>query len=154
MKKHEQIVQHAEHLCQSRGTRLTTKRKAVLTGLINSQRALSAYELIDECRENLKEKLPAMSMYRILEFLEQEQLVHKLKLANRYVACTHITCDHDHGIQQFLICVECYQVQETSVSKSVLTTLKKSIQKVGFEMVSPQLEISCVCSDCAAAANS
>lgn len=149
MKKQKRILEHAEQLCQSRGTRLTKKRKAVLSGLLNSQRALSAYELIDDCRDNLAEKLPPMSMYRILDFLEQEQLVHKLKLANRYVACTHITCDHKHEVPQFLICVQCYQVEETSVSKSMLTSLKKNIRNVGFEMVSPQLEISCLCGDCA-----
>ena len=37
-----------------------------------------------------------MSIYRILEFLESQQLVHKLKLTNRYVACVHITCNHEH----------------------------------------------------------
>jgi len=112
---------------------------------------MSAYELIDDCRENLQEKLPPMSMYRILDFLEQEQLVHKLKLAKRYVACTHITCDHQHEVPQFLVCIQCYKVEEASVSKSMLSTLKRNIKNVGFELVSPQLEISCLCADCAAA---
>lgn len=144
----ETIIEHAQSQCQHRGTRLTDKRKAVLTGLLNSQQALSAYELIDVCRETLGEKLPAMSMYRILEFLEGEQLVHKLKLANRYVACTHISCDHQHEVPQFLICIECYRVEETAISKSILDTLHGSVKKVGFELVSPQLEINCVCGDC------
>ena len=104
--------------------------------------------LIDVCREELGEKLPPMSMYRILDFLEQEELVHKLKLANRYVACTHITCDHQHEVPQFLICVECYRVEETAMSKSMLDSLKGNVKKVGFELVSPQLEINCICGDC------
>ena len=148
VRKLDKIVNHAETQCQSRGTRLTKKRKAVLAGLLSSQRALSAYELIDSCRENLGEKLAPMSMYRILEFLEQEQLVHKLKLANRYVACTHITCDHKHEVPQFLICIQCYKVEEASVSKSMVSALKRNIQNVGFELVSPQLEISCLCGSC------
>lgn len=145
----KKIIEHAQTQCQQRGTRLTDKRKSVLTGLLRSQQALSAYELIDVCREKLGEKLSPMSMYRILEFLEEEQLVHKLKLANRYVACTHITCDHQHEKPQFLICIQCYRVEETGISKSMLSTLQSNVKKVGFEMVSPQLEINCLCGDCA-----
>lgn len=148
MEKIQEIIEHAEGQCQIRGTRMTGKRKAVLSGLLSAGQALSAYELIDICRENLGEKLPPMSMYRILEFLDQEGLVHKLKLANRYVACTHITCDHQHEVSQFLICVECYRVEETAISKSMLDSLKGNVKKVGFQLVSPQLEISCICGDC------
>jgi len=144
----KKIIEHAETQCQHRGTRLTDKRKTVLMGLLRSQQALSAYELIDVCREKLGEKLSPMSMYRILEFLEEEQLVHKLKLANRYVACTHITCDHQHEVSQFLICIQCYRVEETGISKSMLSSLKSNVKKVGFELVSPQLEINCLCGDC------
>ena len=144
----KKIIEHAQTQCQHRGTRLTDKRKAVLTGLLSSRQALSAYELIDVCRETLDEKLPPMSMYRILDFLEKEQLVHKLKLANRYVACTHITCNHQHEVPQFLICIECFRVEETAISKAMLDSLKGNVKKVGFELVSPQLEINCVCGDC------
>ena len=144
----KKIIEHAQTQCQHRGTRLTDKRKAVLTGLLSSRQALSAYELIDVCRETLDEKLPPMSMYRIMDFLEKEQLVHKLKLANRYVACTHITCNHQHEVPQFLICIECFRVEETAISKAMLDSLKGNVKKVGFELVSPQLEINCVCGDC------
>jgi len=80
----------AEKQCQHRGSRLTEKRKTVLKGLIKSKHAMTAYELVDYCRDELGDAIPAMSVYRILEFLEEENLVHKLKLANRYVACIHI----------------------------------------------------------------
>lgn len=52
--------------------------------------------LLDYCNETCDEAFAAMSIYRILEFLEAQQLVHKLKLSNRYVACVHITCNHEH----------------------------------------------------------
>jgi Fur family zinc uptake transcriptional regulator len=142
------ILEHAESQCLNQGARLTDKRKAVLTGLLQSERALSAYELIDYCRDQLGEKLPPMSIYRILEFLEAQQLVHKLKLANRFVACTHITCDHRHEVPQFLVCTNCFRVAETSLSKSTLGTIKRNVKEVGFELVSPQLEINCLCGDC------
>ena len=118
-------------------------------GLVKSKHAMTAYELVDHCKEELDESIPAMSVYRILDFLETEKLVHKLKLANRYVACTHIACDHNHAVPQFLICTECYRVEEVDISRSTMSTLKRNVESAGFELVSEQIEVDCVCGDCA-----
>lgn len=141
----------AEKQCQQRGTRLTQKRKTVLMGLVKSKHAMTAYELVDHCKEELGESIPAMSVYRILEFLETENLVHKLKLANRYVACTHIACDHSHAAPQFLICTQCYKVEEIDISRSTMNTLRRNVEEAGFELVSEQLELDCICASCESA---
>ncbi|KGJ88354.1 Fur family transcriptional regulator [Colwellia psychrerythraea] len=143
-----QIITHAETLCKSHGARLTTKRKLVLSSLIQSGKALSAYDLIDLCKENFNENIPAMSVYRILEFLENEKLVHKLKLANKYVACSHITCNHDHGVPQFLICGTCDHVKEISINKSTISQLKNDVEQAGFQLINSQLEMNCICNSC------
>ncbi len=103
----DKTLHHAEQHCKSNGSRLTDKRKQVLLGLVQSGKAVSAYELIDYCKSEFGETIQAMSIYRILDFLEQEQLVHKLTTANKYIACSHITCSHDHAVPQFLICSQC-----------------------------------------------
>jgi len=138
----------AEKQCQIRGTRLTQKRKTVLKGLVKSKFALTAYELVDYCKEELGEAIPAMSVYRILEFLETEKLVHKLKLANRYVACTHIACDHQHAVPQFLICTQCYRVEEVDISRSTVSAIRRNVEGAGFELVSEQIELDCICASC------
>lgn len=143
-----QIIDHAEQHCKAHGSRLTPKRKQVLSGLLQSQKALSAYELIDVCKTQFGETLPAMSMYRILDFLQNERLVHKLNLANKYVACSHITCDHKHAVPQFLICDQCQSVKEISISKSVIVELQQNVEDAGFYLVSPQLEMNCICESC------
>lgn len=148
MKKVKQIVDHAEQHCKTHGARLTSKRKQVLSGLLQSEKALSAYELIDICKAEFGETLPAMSMYRILDFLQGEHLVHKLNLANKYVACAHITCDHDHAVPQFLICGQCQRVEEISINKSTIVELQKNVEQAGFHLISPQLEMNCVCDNC------
>lgn len=141
-------LSHAELQCKSRGTRLTEKRRQVLTGLLASQKALSAYELTDYCREELGYQLPVMSVYRILEFLEGENLAHRLDLAKKYVACSHISCDHEHELSQFVICKSCFLVQEISIKSSLMKTLNKSVQEAGFKLASQQLEFDCFCGDC------
>jgi len=146
----ERIIDHAEQHCKSHGSRLTHKRKQVLSGLLQSPKALSAYELIDVCKTKLDQTMPAMSMYRILDFLQSEHLVHKLNLANKYVACAHILCDHTHAIPQFLICDQCQKVKEISISNTILAELQQNVECAGFHLVSPQLEMNCICENCIA----
>jgi Fur family zinc uptake transcriptional regulator len=145
----ESIIQHAEQHCDMRGSRLTQKRKQVLTGLVKSDKALSAYELIDFCKQEYGESLPAMSVYRILDFLESELLVHKLNLANKYVACMHISCDHAHAVPQFLICKNCSIVKEITVEESTISDLGNTVKGAGYQLLSPQIELNCLCDNCA-----
>ena len=144
------VLDHAEQSCSANGTRLTEKRKRILEGLLQSQKALSAYELMDYCREQLNADIPPMSVYRILDFLESENLVHKLQLANKYVACSHISCNHQHEVPQFLICRQCGRVKEIGIQKSLIDTLKNSVEQAGYQLQSPQLELECLCKDCSA----
>jgi len=145
----ESIIQHAEQHCDRRGSRLTQKRKQVLTGLVKTNKALSAYELIDFCKQEYEVSLPAMSVYRILDFLESELLVHKLNLANKYVACMHISCDHAHAVPQFLICKSCSVVKEISVEESTITDLGNTVKGAGYQLLSQQIELNCLCENCA-----
>jgi Fur family zinc uptake transcriptional regulator len=148
MTKVKTIINHAEKSCKAHGSKLTDKRKQVLSGLLQSDRAMSAYELVDYCNVTYGETMPAMSVYRILSFLQDEGLVHKLSLANKYIACAHITCGHDHGISQFLICGSCQRVEEITIGKSTINNLKRNVEEAGFHLISPQLEINCLCNEC------
>jgi len=144
----ETVIQHAEQQCIANGARLTQKRKQILTGLIESDKALSAYELMDFCKQRFGENLPAMSVYRILEFLEEQRLVHKLNLANKYVACIHISCDHAHAVPQFLICRSCSKVKEVSINQSTISDLSETVKNAGYDLYSPQVELNCLCESC------
>ncbi|UTW45619.1 transcriptional repressor [bacterium SCSIO 12696] len=144
----QEILSYAENNCKSRGTRLTDKRKKILSGLLQSGKAMSAYELVDYCKQQNGKSIPPMSVYRILDFLQDEGLIHKLDSAKKYIACAHITCDHEHGVPQFLICSKCQQVEEITVSKSTIAHLKHNVEKAGFHLVSSQLEINCLCGHC------
>jgi Fur family zinc uptake transcriptional regulator len=149
MSKISKIIDHAESNCRSTGAKLTEKRKRVLTGLLQSQKALSAYDLIEYMRTAFDETLQPTTMYRILDFLASENLVHRLQLANKYVACSHISCDHSHEIPQFLICDECSNVKEIGIKKTLINTLKHNVEEAGYVLQSPQLELHCLCHDCA-----
>jgi Fur family zinc uptake transcriptional regulator len=146
--KTEKILQQAEKTCMEQGGRLTPKRRQVLEILLQKPQPLSAYEIADHYQQILSETIPAMSVYRMLDFLISQGLVHKLASANKFIACSHITCQHGHQTPQFLICDNCHSVREVGIDNRLITALKKSISDNNFQLNSPQLELHGLCEDC------
>lgn len=142
------IIHKAEHSCVESGGRLTVKRKNILIALLSADTPQSAYEIADYYKEAFNETIPVMSVYRMLEFLMQESLVHKLSSTNKYVACSHIACNHVHEVPQFLICDQCHHVREVGVKKDIIDALQNSVENANFYLNSPELELHGVCNDC------
>ena len=138
----------ARQICTENEVRLTEKREKVLSALVQSGQAMSAYELAEQYRELFEQSIPAMSVYRILDFLAEMSLVHKLSSANKYIACSHISCSHEHQIPQFLICETCNTVTEIAVKSSVIEELSASVAKTGFTLANEQLELTGFCQNC------
>lgn len=139
----------AEHACRASGARLTEKRKNVLAILLRSKTPLSAYEIADQYSHDNGESIPAMSVYRMLDFLEEENLAHKLNSENKYLACAHIACDHRHETPQFLICGRCNNVREIGIKPEVISALRETVEGAGYLLQTSQLELNCLCNDCA-----
>ncbi len=144
----QQTLDKAERECFNAGLRLTTKRRQVLKILLQTQEPLSAYEIAEQFKTTTGNSLSAMSAYRMLDFLLEAGLVHKLDTTNQYLACAHIICEHPHQIPQFLICDNCHRVEEVGVDKPLLDELKASIARTGFELLNQQLELHGICADC------
>ena len=143
-----QVLERAEQECQQAGVRLTVKRKNILALLLQSKQPLSAYDLVEQYRSQFAEALPAMSVYRILNFLVDNKLVHKLETTNQFLACAHIACDHEHQVPQFLICDRCHSVTEVGLRKPLVRELHESVKKTGFVVANQQLELHGTCALC------
>ena len=141
-------LQNAELICRDAGVRLTVKRKRALALLLEAPSPVSAYELIDLYHARYGESLTAMSAYRMLNFLVEETLAHRLNSVNKYTACEHINCNHAHDLPQFLICANCQSVSEASIQKHTLDQLRTDILKSGFSMHNQQLELHGLCGKC------
>ena len=143
------VISSAEQKCAENGVKLTKRRRQVLTALLECNAAVSAYELTELCNQQGETAMPAMSVYRILEFLEGQSLVHRLSTTNKYIACSHISCDHTHFTRpQFLICNDCTRVQEVDVTSETLSAIERVAADVGFNLSDKQLEVSGTCSNC------
>jgi Fur family transcriptional regulator, zinc uptake regulator len=141
-------LHRAQQRCDKKGVSLTSKRKNVLKLLLDSPNSLSAYDIIDLFNTTYNQNSPATSIYRILKFLESQHLIHKIQLTKKYIACTHITCQHIHNTPQFLICNLCNFTQEFHLQEITLNNLLADIKQSGFTLSQPQLEFRGLCKNC------
>jgi Fur family zinc uptake transcriptional regulator len=137
-------IAHAEAICAARKERLTPIRLRVLEALLASHAPLGAYELID--RLALRGARPApITVYRALDFLREQGLVHRIESRNAFIACVH---NHDsNNPVVFLICEKCGAVGEAA-SAAVAETIKTASRAAGFTPKTPVIEISGICAHC------
>jgi Fur family zinc uptake transcriptional regulator len=135
---------HAEAQCAKRSERLTPIRRKVLEALLATHRPLGAYELIDRLAEQGGRPAP-ITIYRALDFLLAQGLVHRIESRNAFVACVH---RHDGGDPiVFLLCERCGAVGEAA-SPATATALKAAARAAGFTPKTPVIEIAGVCAHC------
>lgn len=140
-------IAHAEAICAVRRERLTPIRRRVLEALLASHQPLGAYELIDRLAVRGARPAP-ITIYRALDFLREQALVHRIESRNAFIACVHNHESADPVV--FLICEKCGAVGEAA-SAAVADTIKSASRAAGFSPKTPVIEISGVCAHCKAA---
>jgi Fur family zinc uptake transcriptional regulator len=141
----EQAMRSADAICSRRGVRLTPLRRQVLQLLWTDHRAVKAYDLLD----SLKALAPAAkptTIYRSLEFLLEQGLVHRIESLNAYIGCDHAEQEHD---KLFLICDHCHKVEERTAG-NVMRALAQEHAAAGFHCAHQTLEIHGMCAACRA----
>src|SRR6188472_2050822 len=78
----------AQTLCDERGQRLTPIRRDVLAALLASHQPLGAYEIMERVAHSGPRPAP-ITVYRALDFLRENGLVHRIESRNAFVACVH-----------------------------------------------------------------
>ncbi|MGB5832345.1 MAG: transcriptional repressor [Thiohalocapsa sp.] len=136
------VLARAEVLCAERGVRLTAQRRRVLELVCRAGRPVGAYEILDQIRDGATAAPP--TVYRALDFLLRQGLVHKLETLHAYVGCTHP--EHAH-VSQFLICADCGDVTELE-NESIAGSVRSVAAETGFEPHRPIVEVIGTCSNC------
>ncbi len=137
----------AEATCKERSIRLTPIRRRVLELVWANHEPVKAYDILDILRSERDSAAPP-TVYRALEFLQDEGLVHKIESLNAYVGCGE-PGHSDAG--QFLICGECGEVAELDDQELVSLITEKAAQ-IGFSIEEQLVEIKGCCVQCAAQA--
>jgi Fur family zinc uptake transcriptional regulator len=134
----------AEQLCVVRGVQLTPIRHQVLELIWESHKAVKAYELLDRIKPLLQAAKPA-TIYRALDFLIEQGLIHRVESLNAFVGCS---CSGHQHEQLLLICKHCHEVEERS-AEEVMTALAQEIKQADFIVHSKAIEVHGVCAKCA-----
>lgn len=156
----------AKEQCRLSGARFTALRQQIYQLVLAANKPIGAYDLITELQQmrsaeigsqdqtsiasSAKEKRPKNvappTVYRSLEFLLSEGLIHQLTSINAYVPCCHPRAQHTAA---FLICSQCQRVQECS-SLPVQEMMSFAEEDVGFTVTHSVIELSGLCQTCQA----
>lgn len=142
-------VQYAEQLCKRRGLRWTALRQRVFEILVQATAPMSAYDILaqldDDPNSRRKPSAPP-TVYRALDFLMSQGLVHRLAQLNAYVPCDSPDCHHNG---YFLICKQCGEVTEI-VDDRIDSAVKLALAERDFIGSDHNIEITGRCLKCQA----
>ena len=149
---HDHCVSHAlaeaDSLCARQGVRLTALRKRVLELVWQSHKSLGAYDILAVLSEQDGRRAAPPTVYRALDFLLENGLVHRIASLNAFIGCNHP--EHPHQ-GQFLICRLCHTAIELE-RPAIAEAIDSAAGSVGFSVEGQTVEVVGLCSNCRNAA--
>jgi len=125
-----------------RSAGLTKNQRAVFSVLEQAETPLSAYQILDDVRAHgLRAPL---QVYRALEKLTSQGLIHRIETLNAFVICSHPPHPEPAG---FVICAECGKAAELSL-QGCEAHLTASARKKGFRVETVKVEMTGCCPQC------
>ena len=126
--------------------KLSKNQQVVFDALRESERPMSAYQILDQDKVRSKGLKAPLTIYRALDKLMELGIVHRIESLNAFVLC-------DHGPHAepaaFMICSDCKKTIELG-AQSLQRAVNKEAAELGFEVDHMHIEISGRCEKCAA----
>jgi Fur family transcriptional regulator, zinc uptake regulator len=133
--------------CAARRLRLTPARAFVLETLLESHRAMTAYELLEKLAAAGLGSQPPVA-YRALDFLVANGFAHRIERLGAFAACTCGGADHNAA---FLVCRGCRRVAETALKRPARGLVAEAAA-AGFAIEQTVIEAEGLCARCREAA--
>lgn len=134
----------AEALCAQRGARLTALRRQVLELVWSSHQPRGAYAILEDLNQREGKTTAPLTVYRALEFLAEQGLVHRIESLNAYVGCASPGASHTG---QFLVCERCGNATEIDDPR-IRTAIHATAAERGFRVERPTVEVRGLCMPC------
>ncbi len=139
----EEALEQARRVCEKGGERFTDLRKQVFELVWANHKPVKAYDLLAELSSKRSGVAP-MTVYRTLDFLQAQGLVHKLESLNAYLGCSHPEKEHQG---HFLICEGCEEVRELEFA-DFSQSIENVEQEQQFQIKRMTVELFGVCASC------
>ena len=133
----------AETLCEQRGRRPHPSAARCWNRCCAHGRSLKAYELLDAMRAVHPGAAPP-TVYRALDFLMEEGLIHRLDAVNAWSAC-HDAGGAPHDL--LVVCTGCGAVAEVS-DPAMSRQLAERVAQTGYALATHETEIRALCPQC------
>jgi Fur family zinc uptake transcriptional regulator len=152
----EAILDEAARRCAAAGAQLTPLRRLVLRLVLEAGQPVGAYALLERLKgERGGVSAAPPTVYRALDFLLEQGLVHKLERLNAFLPCV---AAHEMGEEgghahphQFLICRGCGRTAEVG-DHAVARALEAAAARLGFRLERATVEAEGLCAACQSAA--
>jgi len=144
------LLARADTICAAKGVRLTDLRRQVLGLILEAEAPTGAYDLLERLRQTRLRAAPP-TVYRALDFLLEQGLIHKLERLSAFIGCVADPHEHEgHGhahAAQFLICRRCHKVTEIEDSE-LAHALTDAANRLGFTVAGATIEAEGLCAAC------
>lgn len=146
----------AEAVCTARGVRLTPLRRRVLELVWESHKPVGAYAILEalqadrraDAETDSRGPVAPPTVYRALDFLLENGLVHRIEMLNAYIGCCRPEARHSG---QFLLCGGCGTAAELA-SDTLLAAIDEEAERRGFAVRRVTVEVDGLCPECREAA--
>lgn len=141
----DRALESAEEVCAQRGVRLTPLRKRILELVWQSHKPLGAYDILDQLSREDGRRAAPPTVYRGLEFLLNNGLVHRLASLNAYIGCSLPEDPHEG---YFMLCKQCDNAYELAQHAAIDEVIDETAEQIGFVVDTKMLEIFGTCASC------
>jgi Fur family transcriptional regulator, zinc uptake regulator len=139
----ETALDRAAQLCAARGARLTELRRQVLQLIWHGHEPVGAYAVLEALKRSHPGAAPP-TVYRALDFLIEQGLIHRIESLNAYVGCSRPERRH---VSQFLICSQCGAAAELD-DPAIAGAVLRRAGELGFLVEQQTIELSGLCPRC------
>ncbi len=145
--KHKHCISNAlqagNDICRRNSLRFTDTRRQVLEIIWENHKPAKAYDILYKLKTS-KGVVQPPTIYRALNFLEGNGLIHRINSLNAYIGCSHPS-EYQHC--NFLICTDCEEIIEChnpALNKAISSTANSN----HFSFQNACVEIQGICKQC------
>lgn len=133
----------ADSHCAGTGAKLTPIRRRVLELIWQSHKPAGAYDLL-ALLGGEGQKVAPPTVYRALDFLVEQGLVHRVESLNAFIGCT----EPGHAVQQeIFICRSCGTALEIN-DPELGQRIQKDARALDFAVERQTIEVVGLCREC------
>ena len=130
---------------KNQGERITIIRREIITLLTESNKPLSANEIIKLLAEK-RLSVNKTTVYRQLDLLQEYNMIHEIRLndrTRRYEITSEKEEHHHH-----LVCLRCKKIEDINFKEDIQRQEKIITKKKGFKVLQHSLEFFGLCKNC------